>query len=84
MSDVEIKLSELAGFRGLRWVHALLRTETAGVVALSVLQAHWGDLTKLMLITNASIINEGREIDGDLLNQGRPHRKNRRAHLGHG
>ncbi len=44
LSPVEIKLAELAGFRGLRLGPRLLRTETAGVVALSVLQAQWGDL----------------------------------------
>lgn len=46
LSPMEIKLAELAGFRGLRLGPRLLRTETAGVVALSVLQAHWGDLKK--------------------------------------
>jgi len=44
LSEVELKLVDLAGFAGLAFGPRVLRTETAGVVALAVLQAHWGDL----------------------------------------
>lgn len=43
-SAIEKDLAELAGFTSLSLGPRLLRTETAGVVALSVLQALWGDL----------------------------------------
>ena len=33
-----------AGFRGVRLGPRVLRTETAGLAALAVLQARWGDL----------------------------------------
>jgi len=44
LSEVEIKLADLAGFVSLPLGPRVLRTETAGVVALSVVQAKWGDL----------------------------------------
>ena len=44
MSEVEVKLADLAGFAGLPLGPRVLRTETAGVVALSILQSKWGDL----------------------------------------
>ncbi len=43
-SDIEKHLADLAGFSSLSLGPRLLRTETAGVVALSVMQALWGDL----------------------------------------
>lgn len=43
-SEVEQSLLDLAGFRRTWLGPRLLRTETAGVVALSVLQSLWGDL----------------------------------------
>jgi 16S rRNA (uracil1498-N3)-methyltransferase len=45
LSEVELKLADLAGFISLSLGARVLRTETAGVVALSVLQSKWGDLT---------------------------------------
>jgi 16S rRNA (uracil1498-N3)-methyltransferase len=44
LSELEIKLAELAGYAGLSLGPRVLRTETAGVVALSVVQALWGDV----------------------------------------
>jgi 16S rRNA (uracil1498-N3)-methyltransferase len=44
LSEVELKLVDLAGFTGLALGPRVLRTETAGVVALAVLQSRWGDL----------------------------------------
>jgi 16S rRNA (uracil1498-N3)-methyltransferase len=44
LSEMELRLTDLAGFVGLPLGPRVLRTETAGVVALSVLQALWGDL----------------------------------------
>ncbi len=43
-SDMEKHLADLSGFSSVSLGPRLLRTETAGVVALSVLQALWGDL----------------------------------------
>jgi 16S rRNA (uracil1498-N3)-methyltransferase len=43
-SEIERKLADLAGFAGLALGPRVLRTETAGVVALSVLQSQWGDM----------------------------------------
>lgn len=40
----EIELSEQAGFIGIRLGPRVLRTETAGIVALAALQTLWGDL----------------------------------------
>ncbi|MGH8481253.1 MAG: 16S rRNA (uracil(1498)-N(3))-methyltransferase [Nevskiaceae bacterium] len=45
LSEVELKLVDLAGFAGLALGPRVLRTETAGVVALAVLQSKWGDLS---------------------------------------
>ena len=44
LSELELKLVDLAGFVGLPLGPRVLRTETAGVVALSVLQSQWGDM----------------------------------------
>lgn len=44
LSDIELQLCDLAGFTALSFGPRTLRTETAGVVALSVLQSLWGDL----------------------------------------
>lgn len=43
-TDIERKLADLTGFAGLALGPRVLRTETAGVVALAVLQSQWGDL----------------------------------------
>lgn len=42
-TDIEVKLAEVAGFEGVNLGPRILRTETAGLVALSVVQALWGD-----------------------------------------
>ena len=44
LSPAEIKLGAQHGARGVRLGPRILRTETAGVVAISVLQARFGDL----------------------------------------
>lgn len=44
LSKVESQLLDLAGFAALSLGPRILRTETAGMVALSVLQSLWGDL----------------------------------------
>jgi 16S rRNA (uracil1498-N3)-methyltransferase len=44
LSDMELKLSDIAGFVAVPLGPRTLRTETAGVVALAVIQASWGDL----------------------------------------
>jgi 16S rRNA (uracil1498-N3)-methyltransferase len=44
LSELELKLVDLAGFTGLPLGPRVLRTETAGVVALAVLQSQWGDM----------------------------------------
>ena len=43
-SEIERKLADLAGFAGLALGPRVLRTETAGVAALAVLQSQWGDM----------------------------------------
>ena len=45
LSEVELKLADLAGFAALSLGQRVLRTETAGVVALSILQSKFGDLS---------------------------------------
>jgi 16S rRNA (uracil1498-N3)-methyltransferase len=47
LSEVELQLTDLAGFSNITLGPRTLRTETAGVVALSVLQSLWGDLGTL-------------------------------------
>ena len=42
--DDEVATARSAGFRPARLGPRVLRTETAGIVALAVLQSHWGDL----------------------------------------
>ncbi|MEP5322069.1 16S rRNA (uracil(1498)-N(3))-methyltransferase [Marinobacter alexandrii] len=44
LSADEIQLAERASFRSLRLGNRVLRTETAPVAALSILQARWGDM----------------------------------------
>lgn len=44
LDDDEIAAAQMAGFRPVRLGPRVLRTETAAVVALTVLQALWGDL----------------------------------------
>jgi 16S rRNA (uracil1498-N3)-methyltransferase len=44
LQDEELVATEKAGFMPVRLGPRVLRTETAAVVALSVLQALWGDL----------------------------------------
>lgn len=44
LSENEIALAARVGFQGLKLGPRILRTETAAVVALSLLQASWGDL----------------------------------------
>ena len=44
LDDVELERASLAGFTPVRLGPRVLRTETAGIVALAVLQALWGDL----------------------------------------
>lgn len=46
LTDLELALCDLHGFNALSFGPRTLRTETAGVVALSVLQSLWGDLKK--------------------------------------
>jgi 16S rRNA (uracil1498-N3)-methyltransferase len=46
LSEREIGLAEAAGLRRVRLGPRVLRTETAGMVALTVLQARLGDLSK--------------------------------------
>lgn len=43
-SDNERALMQRMGFRTLRLGPRILRTETAGLAAVAVLQSHWGDL----------------------------------------
>jgi len=43
LSDPEITLAEAAGFQGLALGPRVLRTETAPLAALAILQAYWGD-----------------------------------------
>ena len=44
LDDAELTAAERAGFAPVRLGPRVLRTETAGIVALAVLQALWGDL----------------------------------------
>jgi 16S rRNA (uracil1498-N3)-methyltransferase len=44
LDDAEIDAAQRAGFAPVRLGPRVLRTETAGIVALTVLQALWGDL----------------------------------------
>lgn len=44
LSVTEIALASRVGFQGLKLGPRILRTETAALVALSLLQANWGDL----------------------------------------
>jgi len=44
LSDQEITLAAQAGFKSMRLGPRILRTETAALVALSLLQSQWGDL----------------------------------------
>ncbi|MCY4221516.1 MAG: 16S rRNA (uracil(1498)-N(3))-methyltransferase [Thiotrichales bacterium] len=44
LSPREVERARAAGFTGLRLGPRVLRTETAALVALAALQAHWGDL----------------------------------------
>lgn len=44
LSDHEENLADISGFSGLSLGPRILRTETAGLVALAVVQSLWGDL----------------------------------------
>ena len=44
LSESELSLVDVVGFTGLALGPRVLRTETAGMVALAVLQSQWGDL----------------------------------------
>ena len=44
LSDAEIAAAEGAGFAPLALGPRVLRTETAPLAALSILQYHWGDM----------------------------------------
>ena len=44
-SDAEYELAEVAGFKAIGFGNRILRTETAAVAAIAVLQALYGDLT---------------------------------------
>jgi 16S rRNA (uracil1498-N3)-methyltransferase len=44
LDDQELEAARSAGFRSARLGPRVLRTETAGTVALAVLQSRWGDL----------------------------------------
>ena len=44
LDDAELEAATAAGFAPVRLGPRVLRTETAGIVALAVLQALWGDL----------------------------------------
>ena len=48
LSDSEILLAEQAGFQSTLIGPRVLRTETAPLVALTLLQAHWGDLADII------------------------------------
>ncbi len=43
LSEAELELARRAGYTGIRMGPRILRTETAGVAALSAIQALWGD-----------------------------------------
>jgi 16S rRNA (uracil1498-N3)-methyltransferase len=44
LSDDEIEAAERAGYQSLRLGPRVLRTETAPLAAIAILQAHWGDM----------------------------------------
>ena len=44
VNDTELERATGAGFMPVRLGPRVLRTETAGIVALTVLQSLWGDL----------------------------------------
>jgi 16S rRNA (uracil1498-N3)-methyltransferase len=44
LSDVEIKLARASGFDSVRLGPRVLRTETAAITALAIVQSIWGDL----------------------------------------
>ncbi len=44
LSDTEVGAAEQAGFHSLRLGPRILRTETAPLAAIAILQAHWGDM----------------------------------------
>ncbi len=44
LTDQEIKTAIASGFTGIRLGPRILRTETAGLTALSIIQQRWGDL----------------------------------------
>lgn len=46
LSDQEIKTAKDAGFQPIRMGPRILRTETAGVTVIAIMQALWGDLCK--------------------------------------
>ena len=48
LSEMELRLTDLAGFTPLALGPRTLRTETAGIVALSVVQSLWGDLASAL------------------------------------
>ncbi|MEW6646092.1 MAG: 16S rRNA (uracil(1498)-N(3))-methyltransferase [Pseudomonadota bacterium] len=43
LSDAELSAAQRAGYRGIQLGPRVLRTETAGIAALAILQARWGD-----------------------------------------
>jgi 16S rRNA (uracil1498-N3)-methyltransferase len=45
LEDTEIEAAQRAGYQGLRLGPRVLRTETAGLVALTAMQLRWGDLS---------------------------------------
>ena len=45
LSDAEIATAEVAGYRSMRLGPRVLRTETAPLAALAILQARWGDMS---------------------------------------
>jgi 16S rRNA (uracil1498-N3)-methyltransferase len=44
LSDMEVNLSDISGFTSLSLGPRVLRTETAGMVAIAMVQSMWGDL----------------------------------------
>lgn len=44
LSETEIERARASGFRGVQLGPRILRTETAGLTALSLIQGRWGDL----------------------------------------
>lgn len=45
LSEAEIERAKASGFQGVRLGPRILRTETAGLTALSLIQGRWGDLS---------------------------------------